>query len=185
VPAASDARSIDKPPLIARDASDRAWMERWLNAELDQILGIQNRELAEEVHRLGKANEPDLRQRLSDYNNSVRAVIDAAERGDLGPAREKYPELAAADMLKLPARPGRGKKFPKSYPAPDGPLTEAVWDAAKIRIIWKREYMPRRPKGYDSPEAMAARRNSVNEEHVRGWAKNRRCMKIPPDLLDI
>jgi hypothetical protein len=59
-----------------------------------------------------------------------------------------------------------------------------VWDAAKIRIIWQRHY-PRRPRDYDSPEAMAARRNSVNEEHVRGWAKNRRCMKIPPNLLDI
>jgi hypothetical protein len=159
-------------------------MERWLNAKLNQILDVQERELAEEVHRLAEAirrDQPDLRQQVSDYHNSVGAVIDAAERGDLGPARKKYPELAAADMLKLPAQPGRGKKFPKpGAPAPDG-LTEAVWDAAKIRVIWKRHY-PRRPRRYDSPEAMAARRNGVNEEHVRAWAKNRRCPKLPAFL---
>jgi hypothetical protein len=183
------ASTTTKPPPIARDASDREWMERWLNAALDQIFEIQNRELAEEVHRLATAierDQPDLRQQVSDYNNSVGAVIDAAARGDLDPARERYPELAAAGMLKLPARPGPGKRFSKPRPVPDddGPLTEAVWDAAKIRVIWDRHY-PHRPRHYDSPEAMAARRHDVDEDRVRSWAKSRRCMKIPSHLLDI
>jgi hypothetical protein len=182
----------DKPPPLARNERDRQWMERWLNAKLDQILYAFNRPWLDAIAGFSKAmkDDPDFQRRTSDQlaefraqRNSGGAVIEAAQRGDLAPARKKYPELAAADMLKLPARPGRGKRFPKVKDRePD--LTEAVWDAAKIRRIWKRHY-PRRPRGYDSPEAMAARRNGVDEERVRGWAKNRRCKKIPPNLLDV
>ena len=110
-------------------------------------------------------------------------MIEAAQRGDLAPARKKYPELAAADMLKLPARPGPGKRFPKDRGLTKPDLTEAVWDAANIRRIWKRHYPRRRLRGYDSPEAIAARRNGVDEEHVRSWAKNRGCKKFPSNWL--
>jgi hypothetical protein len=172
----------DKPPLIACNDRDRKRMETWLNAKLDRILDILKRELAEWSHRLAKEikDDPDFQQRqISD------GVVEAARRGDLGPARKKYPELAAADMLKLPARPGRGKRFPRPKGVIDDHLlTEAVWVAAKIRVLWKRHY-PRRPRGYDSPEAIAARRYGVDEERVRAWAKDRRCMKPPPMLLDI
>ena len=41
--ATSDAHNIYKPPATARDASDRAWMERWLNAELNAMLDIADR----------------------------------------------------------------------------------------------------------------------------------------------
>jgi hypothetical protein len=199
-PAASDTRSIDKPPLIARGASDRAWMERWLNAELNAMLDIADRNLASEAAAWLTAFQTDadvilpsgdrassFRQLQRQRHAEVRArlksdapVIEAAKRGDLGPAREKYPELFEAGMLRLPPQSGRGKRFPKDNGLTpyQTDLTEAVWDAAKMRDIWKREYTSR-PKGYDSPEAMAARRYRVNEEHVHTWAKDRRCPKRP------
>jgi hypothetical protein len=176
-------------------------MERWLNAELNTLLAIADSDAA--AWRRAFGNDADVilpsgdrvklrqveRQRHAEVPARLKsdaAVIEAAKRGDIGPARKKYPELAEADMLKLPRQSGRGKKFPRDHSLTphEVDLTEAVWDAAKIRIIWKRHY-PRRPRGYDSPEAMVARRYSVDEEHVHAWAKNRRCMKILPNLLDI
>ena len=148
-----------------------------------------NRRWLGPIAALSKAmkDDPDFGRRLRDQldaeRNSVGAVIEAAQRGDLAPARKKYPELAAADMLKLPARPGPGKRFPKDRGLTKPDLTEAVWNAANIRRIWKRHYPRRRLRGYDSPEAIAARRNGVDEEHVRSWAKNRRCKKLPSNWL--
>jgi len=54
----------------------------------------------------------------------------------------------------------------------------AVWDAARIRVIWRRHYAPL-PKGYDTPEEVAARRWFVDVEGVHKWKKNRRCPKDP------
>jgi hypothetical protein len=186
-------RAADKPPRVARDGSDLEWMERRLNAELDRILDAGHAKLASEATAWITAMGCDVlfrkeqRQRLNEVRWQVRksdaAVIEAARHGDLEPARKKYPELAEADMLKLPDQP-RGKTFPKlrGRTPHEVDLTEAVWDAAKIRAIWKREY-PRRPRDYDSPEAMAARRWGVDEDDVRSWAKNRRCTPIPDSEL--
>jgi hypothetical protein len=164
-------------------------MERWLNAELNAMLDIAERKRVSQWKAWITAlkTDADFRQRQQQRHAEVRArlesdapVIEAAKRGDLGPARAKYPELADADMLKLPRQPGRGKRFAKDNGLTpyQTVLTEAVWDACKMKDIWKREYV-RRPKGYDSPEAMAARRNHVSEERVHAWAKDRRCPKLP------
>jgi hypothetical protein len=184
-PAASDTSGIDdKPPLIARDASDRARMERWLNAELNTTGHPPHSKKWPSDAAVWIVGTDGNIEELRAWLKSDAAVIRAAKHGDLGPAREKYPELAAADMLKLP-RQGRGKRFPKVNVLTryEVKLTGAVWDAAKMRAILTREYTPRRPKGYDSPEAMAAHRRGVNEEHVRAWAKNRRCPKRPVNFL--
>jgi hypothetical protein len=171
------AAADDKPPLIARDASDRGWMERWLNAELDKTLAIANRKIASDAALyIGGPKE-----RIEEYRAWLKSdgpVMLAAKHGDLGPARDKYPELFEAGMLRLPPRSGRGKRFPKDKVlTPDEvDLTNAVWDAAEMRAIWKQRY-PRRPTGYNSPEAMAARRYGIDEERVHAWAKNRRCLK--------
>jgi hypothetical protein len=177
----------DKPPRVARDASDREWMERWLNAELDRILDAFHAKQARthEAWLWAMANDAGFRRR---QKRRLRAWSDAGWReaargGDLEPTRKKYPELAEMDMLKLPGQP-RGKTFPKprGHTEHEVILTEAWWDVQRIRAIWKREY-PRRPQDYDSPEAMAARRYGVDEDDVRLWAKNRRCTPIPDSEL--
>jgi hypothetical protein len=196
-------RDDAKPPRIARDEHDREWMETWLNTELNKILDIADKKLADAVKQivadLPRTKRPDdvisFRHepalgahprklmwiaKSPAWQRSEDWAIEAAKRGDIGPLRARYPELAQADMLKLPAQPGRGRRFTKdnSLTSFEHDLTEAVWDADQMRTIWKQEYESR-PKGYNPPEQMAARRNGVQEEHVRAWQKNRRCPKRP------
>jgi hypothetical protein len=179
-------RDDAKPPRIARDEHDRKRMETWLNNKLNEALDIADKQFAEDVKHFNEAAKDaafrqSLRARLKKNRAWLRSnhyVIEAAKWGDLKPALAKHPALAQADMLKLPARPGRGKRFRKDYSlgSYERDLTEAVWDAAQMRAILKRDYKSR-PKGYDTPEQMAARRHGVQEEHVRAWQKNRRCPK--------
>jgi hypothetical protein len=179
----------DRPPPIRRSAADQARMERWINKRLDALLDAADRQRATEIEAW--RNAPDFDQSVRELVKEARArlhsdatAIEATQRGDLEPARRKWPELAAADMLQLPRRPGKGKHFPKDGGLTDyeHDLTEAVWDAAKIRALWHLEY-EHRPRGYDAPEDIAAGRWGVSGEVVRGWANNRRCPKIPPELL--
>jgi hypothetical protein len=178
-----------KPPPIARDEHDRERIETWLNKKLNEALDIADKQFAEDVKHFNEAAKDaafrqSLRARLDENRAWLRSdhyVIEAAKRGDLKPAQAKHPALAQADMLKLPAQPGPGKRFQESLLALSSyerDLTEAVWDAAEMRAILKQEYKPR-PKGYYTPEQMAARRHGVQEEHVRAWQKNRRCPKRP------
>jgi hypothetical protein len=181
------------PPQTARNNADRAHMERWLNGELDALLAAADRKRAAEV--TAALNDPaglrrlvhqQLEERRRAWLLSDDAEMEAAkQRGDLGPFRNKYPSLAAADVLKLPKQAGKGHKRNKGRRPPsdfETDLTEAVWDAAKIRAIWQQEY-GRPPRGYGAPEDIAGRRYGVSGEHVRSWAKNRRCPKIPAELL--
>jgi hypothetical protein len=180
-----------KPPRIARNDGDRAHMERWLNGKLDALLAAADRKLAAEI--TAALSDPagfrgHVRQYLEQRRAWLRsddAAIEAAKRGDLGLLRTKYPKLAAADVLKLPRQPSKGHKRNKGRRPPsdlETDLTEAAWDAAKIRAIWRQEY-ERLPRGHDAPEDIAGRRHGVCGEHVRSWAKNRRCPKIPAELL--
>jgi hypothetical protein len=181
-------RDDAKPPRIARDEHDRKRMETWLNKKLNEALDIADKQFAEDVKHFNKAAKDaafrqSLRARLKKNRAWLRSdhyVIEAANRGDLKPAQAKYPALAQADMLKLPAQPGRGKRFRKdcSLSSYERDLTEAAWDAANIRDLWKQHYESR-PEDYDTPEQISARRHGVQEEHVRAWQKNRRCPERP------
>jgi hypothetical protein len=108
--------------------------------------------------------------------------IAEAQRGNMEPLRKKYPSIA--EFLKPPKRPGKGKRFPKdklgivrSNPHKMS-LTIAVWDANRIRSIWKQFYKSK-PKGYSSPEEIAARRWDVLPHHVLEWKGSRSCPRDP------
>jgi hypothetical protein len=165
-------------------------MEQWLNQKLDALLVAADRKLAAEF--TAALSDPGFRQQVRCHLEQTRArlqsddaAIAAATHGDLGPLRAKYPKLAAADLLKLPKQAGKGHRRSKERRPPsdlETDLTEAVWDVVKIRAIWRQHYQ-RQPRAYDAPEDMAARRHSVAGERLRSWAKNRRCPKIPAELL--
>jgi hypothetical protein len=123
-------------------------------------------------------NEKELLARLE----ADEPQIEEARRGDLTSLKNKYPHLA--EFFRLPKRPGKGKRFPKDKlqevlkdPAA-WELTNAVWDAATIRDIWRRAY-PVKPKGYDAPEEYAARRWGRSVRHVERWKRSKSLPKNP------
>jgi hypothetical protein len=116
---------------------------------------------------------------LRDAKDALRDALWALKHGTVEPLRKLYPHIAEA--INRPRRPGRGKNFPKDYytEAMANPqlrkLTQAVWDAARIRAIWKHYYKCR-PPAY-LPEEIAGRRWGVSEDKVHDWKNNRRCPK--------
>jgi hypothetical protein len=143
-------------------------MERWLNAELNEL---DNRELDWGYENL-TSNAASAEDYIA-WRKADGPEIAAAEHGNIKPLRKKYPHLAR--FLHLPKQPGRGKRFPKNknVSADDLKLTMAVWDVSRIRAIWKKHYRRHRPKSYASPEEIAARRWGVDEERVWKWKRSR------------
>jgi hypothetical protein len=93
--------------------------------------------------------------------------------------RKLHPELA--EFLNPPKRPKKGDRFAREpYVLGQNAtehnknqiLTLAVWDASRIRAIWKKHYV-KRPKGYPSPEELAAKRWRVDVEDVHTWKRSR------------
>ena len=165
------------PPPVSRGDRDKARMARWLNTELDTILErIVNetkwtpREAWKWFHWRGRAGPEKV----------------AARHGNIEPLRKTFPLLAR--WLHLEPR-GKGDRFPrdkwddamsKNY---NRKLTAAVWDAGRIRKIWKI-YYETKPKGYSSPEEIAAHRWEVKVNDVHQWKLSRRCPKDPlPKIL--
>ena len=131
------------PRLIARPGikSDQRKMEQWLNRRLDE-LDREDLDRSSEVMRAANTETDEIVAWMKADGPEVRA----AEHGDIGPLRKKYPHLAK--YLHPPERSGKGDKFPKMMDTFDDPklrdLTMAVWDAARIRIIWKGTTRPGR-----------------------------------------
>ena len=57
-------------------------------------------------------------------------------------------------------------------------LTRAVWDAARLRAIWVDQY-GKRPKNYQSPEEIAARRHEVEVDLVEKCKTSKECPGDP------
>jgi hypothetical protein len=173
------------PPLTARNERDRENMEAWVTRKLEDI----DDALLASLNAAAAGNEENER-RLTEFLESDEAEIHAAERGNIEPLRAKYPQLAR--FLHLPKRSGKGDKFPprkdyiaSGYEMPDGEvvdgnnLTFACADVPVIRALWKMHFN-RRPKGYATPEEIAAHRWSIeNVEHVHWFLKSRKRVPDP------
>jgi hypothetical protein len=164
---------LKMPPRVVRNSAiDRKAMRKWLDAKL---YAYENA-----IIRITMGGDS------GDFETSSKwFAIAMANCGDIGPLRRWDPDLA--DFLHLPKRSGKGKSFPKTpvyhwYKAWSDPKiqskTRAVWDAGRIRMIWKETYNPL-PVGYESPEEIAAKRWGVAEDAVARWKKSERCPKDP------
>jgi hypothetical protein len=156
-------------------------MERWLNRKLDEL---DREDLDRQNEEMRAANVNTKFDELVTWMKADGPEVREAERGNMEPLHKKYPHLAK--FLFLPKQSGKGKNFPKPEPlfaaVSDSQLwdlTQAVWDAARIRIIWKRHYETG-PQNYASPEEIAARRWNVDVvERVHKWKKSRLCPQDP------
>jgi hypothetical protein len=167
---------IKKPPQRARTERDRKWMEDWLKALLEQIYDEKWHAAEERLKR----QTPEERKEMEDWLNQGESTWLAETHGIMESVREKNPRLAK--LLNPPARPGKGKRFPKNkyIEAMSDPLlsrlSQAVWDAEQIRAIWKEHYRPK-PKGYGSAEEIAARLWGVKAHQVYEWKASRQRPK--------
>jgi hypothetical protein len=148
------------PPWEAKTAAARAAMERWANAQLDI-------ELETEI----KATNQDCesREAFLRWLTETGPQIDAAERGNIQPLREKYAHIAK--FIHLPPL-GRGKKRKKPFKFE--PLEAAVQDVTRIRGLWRKHYgrVKRGERNPPTAEAISARRWGVDEEAVISRLKN-------------
>jgi hypothetical protein len=163
-------------------------MEEWLNSELDRV----DSAAAQMRMAFGYWAKPEDEKRVMAMNPmwllahpevTGDEALNAALSGDLEPIKQRYPDLVELDMLKPPKR-GSGKRFLKNKlreamkDRAAWPQVQAVWDAAIIREIWKKSYKTK-PKGYGSPEEIAARRRGVKPRHVEEWKRSKSLPKNP------
>jgi hypothetical protein len=164
------------PPLRARNERDRNRMEAWLDAKLLDLDGL------EADWRGAQLNAASAEPRSDPWTwTEAQAIAVAEQYGNMEPLRTMYPQLAK--FLQPPKRPGKGKRFEKVRMLEDqtDAVTMAVWDAVRIKKIWKK-YYTHRVKGYATAEEIAARRWDIATEavHVR-----QRSRQLPPDSFFI
>jgi hypothetical protein len=165
---------IKKPPQRARTNRDRKWMDDWLEA----VLWKEMEERIEAIERYEQT--PEEIKEMEEGFDQGEAIWLAETHGIMEPVRKRFPRLAK--LLNPPPRPGKGKRFPKNkfYAALHSPLysklSQAVWDAERIRAIWKEHYRPK-PKGYGLAEDIAARMWGLQVHQVAEWKASRELPK--------
>lgn len=149
----------DKPPWIARNERERQDMIGWMNEKLDQGCGWPGLS-PEHAARLSPDGFADGLERYHQWRREGGPELDAAQRGDIGPARETvrktYPLLA--DLLQ-PPKLKRGEKY-LPYTIGEGVIhrpdvrfgellrevehrkliAAAVADVKRIKRIWQDRY---------------------------------------------
>jgi hypothetical protein len=157
-----------KPPKKRRNGEHDTLMNEWLFAKLDAYWVEIFLDEGLTPEKCEKHAERDLIQ------EKIKHAIYQYKHGDNKPLRRLSPQLA--DLLAK----RRGKEFPTDHwgDAMSDPqlkkLTEAVWDAGRIRALLRENYDPL-PVGYKSPEDIAAIRHAVEPDEVENWKASRRC----------
>jgi hypothetical protein len=155
----------DLPPWIARGDRDRQKMIDWVNFELDTDPDDPvEREFLANQERWANATPEEHKAAVAWVTNDG-FQIRAAEHGNIGPLRKKYPRLAP--YLHLPKRSGKGDRFPRARSDYQHRTLLAASDVGRIRAIWKKEYGKKnRPRGQISAEEIAAKRWEVSSDDV-------------------
>jgi hypothetical protein len=149
------------PPWTGDDAA----MSRWLEHELDGLIRKEDGARARARRALP----------LSFPEDSDEGAIAAAERGEIGPLRMRYPKLAR--FLQVPARQ-RGQHYPKDTRQPhDERLALAVLEVRRIRAIWQKHFGKKnRRRGEKSAEWFAAERWRCTEDEIIKAMKLKRLL---------
>ena len=146
----------------SRQKRDR--MSCWLNEQLDNKMYEDSRPTPE-----GSAAAAFIAWR-SDPESPLREALEAAQRGNVEPLRNLYPQIA---RFINPPKLRRGEHFKKNNQpgSTDDPrlwLACAIEDAAQIRAISQSHYgRKNRPRGEATAEKIAADRWDLTEDEVR------------------
>jgi hypothetical protein len=170
-------------------------MQTWVNAELDEVIAIEEREFAARIAAyIAKASqsEPlgdDEKARRKDRGLAKtrewqkELAREQAEQGNLEPLRKQYPELV--QFLNRPRRK-RGQRFKKKPPtdhlrALHCRLEEALSELPLIRDFWKKHYgKTNRPAGQLTAEEIVAERWNLNLAEVNRKRISRKRLKRAP-----
>lgn len=153
------------PPWEAKNSREREWMERWVNAKLDEL---DSEDLDRLERQINAANAsapewPTIKAQMDEHD--LKKALERAERGDMASLRKLYPRLAR--FINRPKLDKPGDHFLRDPKQLDASLKWAIEDMDRIKTIWKNYYgKQNRRDGQLSALEIAANRHGVKPDDV-------------------
>lgn len=153
------------PPWEAKNSREREWMERWVNARLNE-LDSEKLDRLEKRLNATNASAPEwsiIKAQMDEH--VLKKALETAECGDMALLRNLYPRLAR--FINRPRLDKPGDHFLRDPEQLAPSLKWAIEDVDRIKTIWKQYYgKQNRRDGQLSALEIAANRHGVKLNDV-------------------